>query len=90
MPENEGILTTAGLLFVGQEKWSSAIEVLQRLVKIQKDKSQPLILQLLARALALDSKVPEALELIKTAIKQHPENEELLQELESIQTNSKS
>ena len=51
-PDSEDILVISGLLAMTREDWPLAIELLQDLVKVQKERVQPMTCQMLARAWA--------------------------------------
>ena len=76
-PLSEDILAIAGLLAITREDWPHAIELLQDLVSLQKDKVQPLTCQMLARALACNLDIAEAHQVLDQAMKLWPNNLEL-------------
>ena len=79
-PLSEDILAIAGLLAITREDWPHAIELLQDLVSLQKDKVQPLTCQMLARALACNLDIAEAHQVLDQAMMLWPNNPELEQE----------
>ena len=79
-PLSEDILAIAGLLAMTREDWPLAIELLQDLVSLQKDKVQPMTCQMLARALACNLDIAEAHQVLDQAMKLWPNNPELEQE----------
>jgi len=79
-PLSEDILAIAGLLAITREDWPHAIELLQDLVSLQKDKVQPLTCQMLARALACNLDIAEAHQVLDQAMKLWPDNSELADE----------
>jgi hypothetical protein len=79
-PLCEDILAISGLLAITRQDWPLAIELLQDLVTLQKDKVQPMTCQMLARALACNLDIAEAHQVLDQAMKLWPNNPELEQE----------
>ena len=79
-PLSEDILAISGLLAITRSDWPLAIELLQDLVTLQKDKVQPMTCQMLARALACNLDIAEAHQVLDQAMKLWPNNAELEQE----------
>ena len=79
-PLSEDILAISGLLAITRSDWPLAIELLQDLVTLQKDKVQPMTCQMLARALACNLDIAEAHQVLDQAMKLWPNNPELEQE----------
>ena len=79
-PLSEDILAISGLLAMTREDWPLAIELLQDLVTLQKDKVQPLTCQMLARALACNLDIAEAHQVLEQALKLWPNDPTLEQE----------
>ena len=79
-PLSEDILAISGLLAITRQDWPLAIELLQDLVTLQKDKVQPMTCQMLARALACNLDIAEAHQVLDQAMKLWPNNPELEQE----------
>ena len=79
-PLSEDILAISGLLAITRSDWPLAIELLQDLVTLQKDKVQPMTCQMLARALACNLDIAEAYQVLDQAMKLWPNNPELEQE----------
>jgi tetratricopeptide (TPR) repeat protein len=79
-PLSEDILAISGLLAITRSDWPLAIELLQDLVTLQKDKVQPMTCQMLARALACNLDIAEAHQVLDQAMKLWPNNTELEQE----------
>jgi len=79
-PLSEDILAISGLLAITRSDWPLAIELLQDLVTLQKDKVQPKTCQMLARALACNLDIAEAHQVLDQAMKLWPNNPELEQE----------
>ena len=83
-PLSEDILAIAGLLAMTREDWPLAIELLQDLVSLQKDKVQPLTCQMLARALACNLDIAEAHQVLDQAMMLWPNNPELEKEKSAL------
>ena len=83
-PLSEDILAISGLLAITRQDWPLAIELLQDLVTLQKDKVQPMTCQMLARALACNLDIAEAHQVLDQAMKLWPNNLELEQEKSAI------
>ena len=79
-PLSEDILAISGLLAITRQDWPLAIELLQDLVTLQKDKVRPMTCQMLARALACNLDIAEAHQVLDQAMKLWPNNPELEQE----------
>jgi len=79
-PLSEDILAISGLLAMTREDWPLAIELLQDLVTLQKDKVQPMTCQMLARALACNLDIAEAHQVLEQALKLWPNDPPLEQE----------
>jgi len=79
-PLSEDILAIAGLLAMTRQDWPLAIELLQDLFSLQKDRVQPMTCQMLARALACNLDIAEAHQVLDQAMKLWPNNPELAQE----------
>ena len=79
-PMSEDILAISGLLAMTREDWPLAIELLQDLFSLQKDRVQPMTCQMLARALACNLDIAEAHQVLDQAMKLWPNNPELEQE----------
>lgn len=79
-PLSEDILAIAGLLAMTRQDWPLAIELLQDLFSLQKDRVQPMTCQMLARALACNLDIAEAHQVLDQAMKLWPNNPELDQE----------
>ena len=79
-PASEDILAISGLLAMTREDWPLAIELLQDLFSLQKDRVQPMTCQMLARALACNLDIAEAHQVLDQAMKLWPNNPELEQE----------
>ena len=79
-PRSEDILAIGGLLAMTREDWHLAIELLNDLITIQGDRTQPMTCQMLARALACNLDIAEAHQVLDQAMKLWPNNPELEQE----------
>ena len=79
-PLSEDILAISGLLAITRQDWPLAIELLQDLVTLQKDKVQPMTCQMLARALACNLDIAEAHQVLEQALKLWPNDPTLEQE----------
>jgi len=79
-PLSEDILAISGVLAMTREDWPLAIELLQDLVTLQKDKVQPMTCQMLARALACNLDIAEAHQVLEQALKLWPNDPTLEQE----------
>ena len=73
-----------GLLAMTREDWHLAIELLNDLITIQGDRTQPMTCQMLARALACNLNLPEAKDVLEQALKVWPQDPVLLAEYEDI------
>ena len=83
-PKSEDILAIGGLLAMTREDWHLAIELLNDLIIIQGDRTQPMTCQMLARALACNLNLPEAKDVLEQALKVWPQDPVLLAEYEDI------
>ena len=79
-PLSEDILAIAGLLAMTRQDCPLAIDLLQDLVSLQKEKVQPMTCQMLARALACNLDIAEAHQVLDQAMKLWPDNSELADE----------
>jgi hypothetical protein len=83
-PRSEDILAIGGLLAMTREDWHLAIELLNDLITIQGDRTQPMTCQMLARALACNLNLPEAKDVLEQALKVWPQDPVLLAEYEDF------
>ena len=83
-PASEDILAISGLLAMTREDWPLAIELLQDLVKVQKERVQPMTCQMLARAWACNLDMDQAHTVLDSALKIWPDNETLIQEKNTL------
>jgi tetratricopeptide (TPR) repeat protein len=79
-PQSEDILAMAGLLAMSRQDWELAIELLQDLIAVQHDLTQPMTFQMLARALACNLDLAEAHLVIDKALRIWPTHPLILQE----------
>jgi len=79
-PNSEDILAMAGLLAMSRQDWELAIELLQDLIAVQQELTQPMTFQMLARALACNLDLAEAHQVIEKALKIWPTNPLIIQE----------
>jgi hypothetical protein len=77
-------LAIGGLLAMTREDWHLAIELLNDLITIQGDRTQPMTCQMLARALACNLNLPEAKDVLEQALKVWPQDPVLLSEYEDF------
>ena len=83
-PGSEDILAISSLLAMTREDWPLAIELLQDLVKVQKERVQPMTCQMLARAWACNLEMDQAHTVLDSALKIWPDNETLIQEKNTL------
>jgi len=83
-PKSEDILAIGGLLAMTREDWQLAIEILNDLIILQGDRTQPMTCQMLARSLACNLNIAEAKEVLEQALKVWPQDPVLLAEYEDI------
>jgi hypothetical protein len=83
-PKSEDILAIGSLLAITREDWHLAIELLNDLIILQGDRTQPMTCQMLARALACNLNIPEAKDVLEQALKIWPQDPVLLAEYEDI------
>ena len=79
-PESEDILAISGLLSMSRQDWSLAVELLQDLIAVQKERVQPMTFQMLARALACNLDLAEAHQVLDKALQYWPQDATLLSE----------
>jgi tetratricopeptide (TPR) repeat protein len=79
-PNSEDILAIAGLLAMTRQDWPLAVELLQDLLKVQKDNIQPTTCQMLARSLACNLDLAQAHEVLDLALRIWPFDDTLLRE----------
>lgn len=85
-PDSEDILAMSALLSEIQQDWTSAEELLRKLVKTQGDAATPFTWRHLIRVLRCQCEPGKAMQAAQQALVQHPEDELLQEELASLQT----
>ena len=84
-PDSEDILAMSALLSEIQQDWTSAEELLRKLVKTQGDAATPFTWRHLIRVLRCQCEPGKAMQAAQQALVQHPEDELLQKELASLQ-----
>ncbi len=84
-PDSEDILAMSALLSEIQQDWTSAEELLRKLVKTQGDAATPFTWRHLIRVLRCQCEPGKAMHAAQQALAQHPEDELLQEELASLQ-----
>jgi hypothetical protein len=84
-PDSEDILAMSALLSEIQQDWTSAEELLRKLVKTQGDAATPFTWRHLIRVLRCQCEPGKAMQAAQQALVQHPEDELLQEELASLQ-----
>ena len=84
-PDSEDILAMSALLSEIQQDWTSAEELLRKLVKTQGDAATPFTWRHLIRVLRCQCEPGKAMQAAQQALVQHPEDELLKEELASLQ-----
>jgi hypothetical protein len=84
-PESEDILAMSALLSEIQQDWTSAEELLRKLVQVQGDAATPFTWRHLIRVLRCQCEPGKAMQAAQQALAQHPNDELLQQELVSLQ-----
>ena len=79
-PDSEDILAISGLLSMSRQDWCLAVELLQDLIAVQKERVQPMTFQMLARALACNLDISEAHQVLDKALQYWPNDGTLLEE----------
>lgn len=85
-PESEDILAISGLLSMSRQDWCLAVELLQDLIAVQKERVQPMTFQMLARALACNLDLAEAHQVLDKALQYWPQDATLLAEKVAMST----
>ena len=83
-PNSEDILAISSLLAMTREDWPLAIELLQDLIDIQQDQTQPMTYQMLARSLACNLDLAQAHAVLDHALALWPEDLVLQEEKETL------
>jgi hypothetical protein len=84
-PESEDILAISALLAEIQQDWSSAEELLRKLVETQGDAATAFTWRHLIRVLRCQCEPGQALQVAQQALTLHPQDALLREELESLQ-----
>ena len=79
-PNSEDILAISSLLAMTREDWPLAGELLEDLIDVQKDQTQPMTYQMLARSLACNLDLAQAHAVLDHALSIWPEDQVLLEE----------
>ena len=79
-PNSEDILAISSLLAMTREDWPLAVELLEDLIDVQKDQTQPMTYQMLARSLACNLDLAQAHAVLDHALSIWPEDQVLLEE----------
>ena len=90
-PESEDILAITGLLALMRQDWAYAVDLMQQLQKLQGDKTPAFTYVMLVRALRCNLEPVRAAHVCTKALKQYPEQIELVAEgllLEDFMTSS--
>lgn len=87
-PKSEDILAISGLLAMTREDWPLAIELLNDLIEVQKEKVQPMTYQMLSRSLACNLDLAEAHSVLDIALKLWPDNHILCEEKATLTLSS--
>jgi len=84
-PHSEDMLAINGLLALIQQDWDMAVEMLQELMDIQGDNTQPFTYVMLVRALRCNLDPAKALQVARKGLKAYPEQLELVAESLSLE-----
>jgi uncharacterized protein HemY len=84
-PHSEDMLAINGLLALIQQDWDMAVEMLQELMDIQGDNTQPFTYVMLVRALRCNLDPAKALQIARKGLKAYPEQLELVAESLSLE-----
>jgi hypothetical protein len=79
-PDSEDILAITGLLALMRQEWSLAVELMDQLRDVQQDKTPPFTYVMLVRALRCNLEPVRAAHVCTQALKQYPEQIELVSE----------
>ena len=85
-PESEDILAMSALLAEIQQDWTSAEELLRKLVDTQGDAATPFTWRHLIRVLRCQCEPGKAMQAATQALAQHPQDDLLREELASLQS----
>jgi len=84
-PHSEDMLAINGLLALIQQDWDMAVELLQELMDIQGDNTQPFTYVMLVRALRCNLDPAKALQVARQGLKAYPDQLELVAESLSLE-----
>lgn len=83
-PNSEDILAISSLLAMTREDWPLAVELLEDLIEVQKDQTQPMTYQMLARSLACNLDLAQAHAVLDHALSIWPEDQVLQEEKDTL------
>jgi hypothetical protein len=83
-PDSEDILAISSLLAMTREDWLLSIELLQDLINVQKDQTQPMTYQMLARSLACNLDLAQAHAVLDHALSIWPDDKVLQEEKDTL------
>jgi tetratricopeptide (TPR) repeat protein len=83
-PGSEDILAISSLLAMTREDWPLAVELLEDLIEVQKDQTQPMTYQMLARSLACNLDLAQAHAVLDHALSIWPEDQVLQEEKDTL------
>jgi hypothetical protein len=83
-PNSEDILAISSLLAMTREDWQLSIELLQDLIDVQKDQTQPMTYQMLARSLACNLDLAQAHAVLDHALSIWPDDKVLQEEKDTL------
>lgn len=84
-PESEDILAISALLAEVQQDWTSAQELLLKLIEVQGDAATPVTLRHLIRVLRCQCEPGKALQVAKQALAAYPDDDHLNDEFLALQ-----
>jgi hypothetical protein len=83
-PNSQDILAISSLLAMTREDWPLAVELLEDLIEVQKDQTQPMTYQMLARSLACNLDLAQAHAVLDHALSIWPEDQVLQEEKDTL------
>jgi hypothetical protein len=83
-PNSEDILAISSLLAMTREDWQLSIELLQDLIDVQKDQTQPMTYQMLARSLACNLDLAQAHAVLDHTLSIWPDDKVLQEEKDTL------
>jgi len=84
-PQSEDMLAINGLLALMRQEWEQAVELLEALMDLQGENTQPFTYVMLVRALRCNLDPARALQVARTGLKYFPEQLELVAESLSLE-----